>query len=83
MSQTVTDEELRVGDTIEVWWSSVQIQMGGKPNQDIITRIEPYTGPLACFKGGHIAYFAYLCCGMTLEPGGRYQRTEQGKSDEC
>lgn len=55
--------ELRVGDTIEVWW---------KPGSDTITSLTPYAGPLACIKGGFIAEFALSHVGMTIEPGSYY-----------
>lgn len=63
--QLVRMEELQVGDTIEVWWS---------PRRDTITRLSPYTGPLACLKGAKIASFALNRVGMTLEPGAIYVR---------
>lgn len=56
--------ELRVGDTIKVWWH---------PHADRITRLEPYTGPLECLRGARLATFALLRNGMTLEPGSTYE----------
>ena len=58
----VPSEELRVGDTIDVWWN------GGR---DTITAIEPYNGPLRSLLGEktRLAYFAYLKGGMTIVQG--------------
>lgn len=58
----VLSEELRVGDTIEVWWNG---------NRDTITAIEQYNGPLLPCLGEktRIAYFAYLKGGMTIVEG--------------
>jgi hypothetical protein len=63
--RTVDAAELRVGDTIEVWW---------QPGRDTITKLRPYTGPLECLKGGWIAEFAILRTGMTIEPGSQYRK---------
>lgn len=60
----VDGADLRVGDTIEVWWAG---------NRDTITALRPYTGPLACLKGGRLAEFALLKTGMTIEPGSRHR----------
>lgn len=59
----VCGADLRVGDTIEVWWAG---------NRDTITALRPYTGPLACLKGARLADFALLKTGMTIEPGSRH-----------
>lgn len=59
----VDGAELRVGDTIEVWWAG---------NRDTITALRPYTGPLACLRGARLAEFALLRTGMTIEPGSRH-----------
>lgn len=64
MGQIVTTEELRVGDTIEVWW---------KPKRDTIIRIEPYNGPLEFAKDAVIAYFGICTGGMTMFPGEDYK----------
>ena len=46
----VMGRDLRVGDVIKVWWS---------PGHDKIVSLEPYRGPLTCFKdGAAIARFA-------------------------
>lgn len=55
--------DLRVGDTIEVWWAG---------NRDTITALQPYTGPLVCLAGARLADFALLKTGMTIEPGSRH-----------
>lgn len=59
----VSGADLRVGDTIEVWWAG---------NRDTITALRPYTGPLACLQGARLAEFALLKTGMTIEPGSRH-----------
>jgi hypothetical protein len=61
----VDASELRVGDTIEVWW---------QPNRDTITAIYPYRGPYekTILEGAIIAEFAILKSGMTIEKGSRY-----------
>ena len=59
----VSGTDLRVGDTIEVWWAG---------NRDTITALRPYTGPLACLKDARLAEFALLKTGMTIEPGSRH-----------
>lgn len=63
---TILGRDLRVGDTISVWW---------KPKQDTITRIEPYTGPLVSLlgEGTRIAYFAICTGGMTIPPDARHE----------
>jgi hypothetical protein len=53
---TKTTEQLKVGDTIEVWW---------KPGRDTITKLEPYAGPLKECKGARMATFALNPTGMT------------------
>ncbi len=58
MSITVEGKDLRVGDTIEVWWS---------PKRDTITALRPYTGPLECLAGAQLAEFALYRAGMTIE----------------
>lgn len=64
MNRTIAAADLRVGDTIKVWWH---------PNTDTITSLEPYRGPLECLKGGRLATFAILKGGMTIEPGSEYE----------
>lgn len=61
-TREVLSEELRVGDTIDVWWHG---------RRDTITAIEPYNGPLLPVLGEktRIAYFAYLKMGMTIVQG--------------
>ena len=73
--ETVTKcgNELKVGDSIEVWWCREDRGQKRNPKNgnpvDIITAIVPYQGPLnrTCFThGARIATF--LCCrvGMTI-----------------
>lgn len=59
--------ELRVGDTIEVWWTITK--RGQPPNKDTITGLRPYEGPLKHLfpEGAQLADFMYLRCGMTIE----------------
>lgn len=65
--ETVRGSELRVGDTVKVWWL---------PNRDTITGLTPYDGPLK----GHFPHGASLCAfalnksGMTIELGGAFER---------
>lgn len=54
----VEGKDLKVGDTIEVWWT---------PNRDTITALRPYTGPLECLAGAQLADFALNRTGMTIE----------------
>lgn len=65
MNRRVFGKELKVGDTIETWWT---------PNRDTIIGLRPYTGPLKCFEpeGAQIASFALNKSGMTIENGGLY-----------
>ena len=57
---TVFGKELRVGDTIVVWWS---------PGRDTITELRPYDGPLAHLfpEGAQLAEFALNTTGMTID----------------
>jgi hypothetical protein len=54
-----TGAELKIGDTIEVWW---------KPRRDTIISLRPYTGRLAYLweTGAQIASFAICTGGMTV-----------------
>ena len=63
----VPTHELRVGDTIRVWWN---------PGRDTITRLTPYTGPLLAVlgEGTLLADFALSPTGMTLEAGAWFER---------
>lgn len=65
--ERVFGRDLRVGDTIEVWW---------QPNRDTITGLRPYKGPLAHIwqEGAMLADFAILKTGMTIDCGGLYDR---------
>ncbi len=61
----VLGSELKVGDTIVVWW---------QPNHDTITKLVPYTGPLKIWKdGAQLADFAILKTGMTIDNGDYYE----------
>jgi hypothetical protein len=57
----VRGSELKVGDTIEVWWSM---------KRDTITALKPYKGPLEYLwpEGARSAKFAVSTLGMTIEP---------------
>lgn len=65
--EAVRGNELRVGDTIEVWWS---------PRRDTITNLTPYTGPLKHIftAGARIALFALNTGGMTIDHNETYFR---------
>ncbi len=67
MERNVDASDLRVGDTIEVWW---------QPNRDTITKLYPYRGPYenGILKGARIAEFAINKSGMTIEAGSEYVR---------
>ena len=65
----VTGKDLRVGDTVKVWWA---------PKKDTITGFGEYKGRYtheAPWKGARIAYFALLPVrsGMTILAGDRYE----------
>ncbi len=57
-----TTQELKVGDTIEVWW---------KPGRDTIIGLRPYRGPLGNVigSGSRLAEFALNKTGMTCCEG--------------
>lgn len=61
----VQGSDLRIGDTIETWFS------GGR---DTITSLRPYRGQLACLfpAGAQIASFALNRTGMTIDNGGAF-----------
>jgi hypothetical protein len=67
--QTVKGSDLRVGDTIDVWW---------KPHRDTITSLTAYKGPLAhIFIGGaQIAGFVHVT-GMTIDNNALYAVTNR------
>ena len=54
-----TTAQLKVGDTIKVWWA---------PGRDTITKLTPYNGPLLGLlgQGTKLAEFALNKTGMTL-----------------
>lgn len=62
-------KDLRVGDTIEVWW---------EPREDTITKLVPYTGSIAVLKGAQLADFEVLNTGMTIEAGMAYDVIRKG-----
>ena len=64
--QTVSGAELRVGNTISVWWAN---------KRDTITHLTPYTGPLAYLfpRGAQIAEFALCPTGMTIDNEDDYE----------
>ena len=61
-----TTAQLRVGDTIKVWWA---------PGRDTIVSLRKYDGPLLHLlgKGTKLAEFALLKSGMTLEAGAVFE----------
>ncbi len=63
----VPTADLRVGDTISVWWAN---------GRDTIIDLKPYTGHLLDLLGAgtQLATFALNRTGMTLEAAGWYQR---------
>lgn len=62
----VSGSELRVGQTIAVWW---------KPQRDTITGLTPYVGPLAYLfpSGAQLAEFALYKVGMTIDNADIYE----------
>lgn len=70
-TETVRGSELRVGNTIEVWWA---------PRRDTIVEFRPYRGPLEHLfpAGARIAIFALLKTGMTIDNGDVYERVAKG-----
>lgn len=66
---TIDADDLRVGDTIEVWW---------QPGRDTVVSLRPYDGPLECIKDGQIAGFAISKTGMTIEPTAQYRLVSRG-----
>ena len=67
----VLGKDLRVGDTIEVWWA---------PNRDTITELRPYTGRLAHIfpEGAQLASFAICRGGMTINNADPYAVVARG-----
>lgn len=66
-TEWVGTRDLRVGDTIAVWWP---------PGKDTITDIRPYTGRLECMNGGILMDFATLSVGMSAAPNDRFERAK-------
>lgn len=64
--RSVIGQNLRVGDTIKVWW---------KPGRDMIAVLDDYSGPLQDLfpQGAKIAGFA-VGPGMTIDLADQYQR---------
>lgn len=58
--------DLKVGDTIETWWS---------PRRDTIVGLTPYEGPLSGVfpEGAQLAEFALSPTGMTIDNGDLYE----------
>lgn len=71
MTKHVRGSQLKVGDTIEVWWSIPP----HTPNQDTITKLVPYKGPLAHLwkKGARLADFSRSKVGMTIDNNEDYK----------
>jgi len=67
MPNTISGKDLRVGDTIKVWWH---------PHRDTVTALRPYRGPLAHLftDGAQLADFAICRSGMTIDNGDSYER---------
>ena len=65
--ERVYGRELKVGDTIEVWWH---------PHRDTIVSLRPYEGSLLKLwtDGAQIAEFALLKTGMTIDNGDIYEK---------
>jgi hypothetical protein len=77
MSMWIDADELRVGDTIAVWW---------QPGRDTVVSLSPYRGRLKCLGvGARIAFFALLRSGMTIAETDRFEvlsrGTEAGKGE--
>lgn len=70
-TRTVRGSELRVGDTIEVWWA---------PRRDTIVGLGRYAGPLEYLfpAGAQIATFALLSTGMTIDNDDVYELVARG-----
>jgi hypothetical protein len=60
----VLGKNLKVGDTIKVWWKS---------GRDTITKLEPYVGNLPECKKAQMESFALFRTGMTIFPEQAYQ----------
>lgn len=71
--QRVKGSDLKVGDTLVVWWSLVD--RGAKRNRDIIRKLTPYTGPLRHLfsDGAQLSDFQFSRAGMTIENGRYYE----------
>ena len=58
-TEKVKGSDLRIGDTIKVWW---------KPNRDTIIQFDEHSNPNGIFKNGaRVAQFAILKPGMTID----------------
>lgn len=67
----VPTHELRVGDTIRVWWP---------PGRDTIVRLDPVCRAVAggAGEGTLLADFVLSPTGMTLEAGAWFERVAKG-----
>jgi hypothetical protein len=66
-------KDLKVGDTIRVWWSSFT---GQKDNTDTIIRLSPNDGSLKHLwkDGSQFAWFQFnRIVGMTIDNGAYYE----------
>lgn len=71
----VLGSELKVGDTIKVWW---------KPNRDVIVSLVPYRGRYERqpdWQGVRSATFGVLKIGMTIFPGETFEKIEAAPQD--
>ena len=69
--EDVTGADLRVGDTIEVWW---------RPRRDTITELREYTGRLRHLwkRGARLASFGICKSGMTCGNDEDFKRIVRG-----
>lgn len=60
MTDRVLGKDLRVGDTIECWWT---------PGRDTVVELIPYQGVYkdTVLRGARIGLFAIMTRGMTIE----------------
>lgn len=68
--ETVYGSELKVGDTIKVWWNR------SGDNTDTITNLREYKGRLSPLfpKGARLASFLLFNTGMTIDHAEDYER---------
>lgn len=68
MTRTILGKDLKVGDVVAgLLWSST--------HKDVITSLEPYSGPLSYLwkEGAQIARFALCEGGMTIDNGEAFE----------